>query len=231
MMFCIIFICIICFSPLPGQWISFDLQKANLSKFKKQVEPTIISTALTGGRSTMLKLNQNQRFGIAISTPLGWTFISSYQSNPLLQPFIIEGQFLLTENLVIKGKMNMFSNNEETIQTVGYGCNYLGDSWFSSVSLGWLEGPEHLRVRFVDTAFIMKRDISEIPILLGAGFNDYKSSILRIDGENIPRSIANSITYLIIGNTWQVYGTDIEIQSQIHSKFIQLNVTLSHLFF
>ena len=77
----------------------------------------------------------------------------------------------------------------------------------------------------------MKRNISEIPILLGTGFNDYKGSILGIDGENIPRSIANSITYLIVGTTWQAYGTDIEFQSQIHSKFFQLNVTLSRLFF
>ncbi|HJL75519.1 MAG TPA: hypothetical protein QGF08_06630 [Candidatus Marinimicrobia bacterium] len=220
-----------CLTPLSSQWISFDLEKADVTAFKKQVEPTIVSSALTGGRSTMLSLSQNQRFGIAVSIPLGWTFVSSYQSNPLLQPFIIEGQFLLTENLVLNGKMNMFSIGETSVHAAGYGCNYFGETGFTSVSLGWLEGPQHLRIRYADIAFIMKKYISEIPLFLGVGFDDYKGSILKIDDENIPKSITGSMTYLITGTTFQVYGTDIEFQTQLHSKFLQLNVTFSRLFF
>jgi hypothetical protein len=77
----------------------------------------------------------------------------------------------------------------------------------------------------------MKKYISEIPLFLGVGFDDYKGSILKIDDENIPKSITGSMTYLITGTTFQVYGTDIEFQTQLHSKFLQLNVTFSRLFF
>ena len=68
---------LICFSPLTSQWLSFDLSKADISTFKEQVEPTIISSALTGGQSTMLSLTQNQRLGITVSMPVGWALASS----------------------------------------------------------------------------------------------------------------------------------------------------------
>ena len=223
---------LICFSPLTSQWLSFDLSKADISTFKEQVEPTIISSALTGGQSTMLSLTQNQRLGITVSMPVGWALASSsFQSNPLLHPFMVEGQFLVTENLVLKGKMNLFSNGGETVQATGYGCNYLAQSWFSSISLGWLEGPAHLRVRYVDTAIIGNRTIAEVPILIGIGFNKFRGSILGFDNDDIPRIIDNFITYLIAGTEYQFGGIDINLQTQLHPKFIQLNLTISRLFF
>lgn len=231
MIFRFVLCCLFCYTQLVGQWISFDLTKADVSTFKGQVEPTIISSALIGSRSTILPLSKNQRFGISVSIPIGWTFETSFQSNPLLQPFIVEGQYLTTGNLIFKGKINMFSNGEETVQTAGYGCNYFADSWFTSVSLGWLDGPAHLRLRYVDTALIMKRKFAETPILFGMGFNKYRSRILGFTDESIPTSIKNSITYLIAGTSYYSNGIDIEIQTQIHSRFIQLNLTFSHLFF
>ena len=223
---------LICFSPLTSQWLSFDLSKADISTFKEQVEPAIISSALSGGQSTMLSLTQNQRLGITVSMPVGWALASSsYQSNPLLHPFMVEGQFLVTENLVLKGKMNLFSNDGETVQATGYGCNYLAQSWFSSISLGWLEGPAHLRVRYVDTAIIGNRTIAEAPILIGIGFNKFRGSILGFDNDDIPRIIDNFITYLIAGTEYQFGGIDINLQTQLHPKFIQLNLTISRLFF
>ena len=223
---------LICFSPLTSQWLSFDLSKADISTFKEQVEPTIISSALTGGQSTMLSLTQNQRLGITVSMPMGWALASSsYQSNPLLHPFMVEGQFLVTGNLVLKGKMNLFSNDGETVQAAGYGCNYLAESWFTSISFGWLEGPAHLRVRYVDSAIIGNRTIAETPILFGIGFNKFSGSILEFDNVDIPRKIDNFITYLIAGTEYQFGGIDINLQTQIHPKFIQLNLTISRLFF
>jgi len=224
--------CLIFSSFLTSQWISFDVSKADAATFVKQVKPTILSSALTGGRSTMLNLTQNQRLGIAVSMPVGWDIAkTSYQSNPFIHPFMVEGQFLITENLVIKGKMNMFSNGEESVQAAGYGCNYFANSWFSSVSIGWLEGPKHLRVRYVDTAITIKRSLFNMPVFFGAGFNKYRGNILGLNSDDIPRLIENSISYLITGTEIRFNGIDIEIQTQIHSKFVQFNVTIFRLFF
>lgn len=224
--------CLIFTSFLTSQWISFDLSKADASTFVKQVKPTIISSVLTGGRSTLLNLTPNQRLGITVSIPIGLDIAkTSYQSNPFIHPLMVEGQFLITENLVLKGKMNMFSNGEESVQAAGYGCNYFANSWFSSVSIGWLEGPKHLRIRYVDTAITIKRSLFNMPVLFGAGFNKYKGNILGLNSDNMPGLIENSITYFITGTELQFAGIDIELQTQIHSKFVQFNVTIFRLFF
>ena len=232
MIFRFIIYCLIFTSFLTSQWISFDLSKADAATFDKQVEPTIISSVLTGGRSTLLNLTPNQRLGIAVSMPIGWDIAkTSYQLNPFIHPFMVEGQFLITENLVLKGKMNMFSNGEESVQVAGYGCNYFANSWFSSVSIGWLEGPKHLRVRFVDTAVTMKKSLFNMPVLFGAGFNKYRGNILGLNSDELPGKIENSISYLIAETELQFSGIDIELQTQIHFKFVQFNVTIFRLFF
>jgi len=227
----IIFI-LICFSRLNSQWLSFDLSEADVVTFKKQVEPTIISVAISGGQSTMLNLTQNQRFGITFSIPMGWDLsLSSYESNPLLNPLMLEGQVLVTENLVLIGKMNIFSNSKETINAAGYGCNFISDSWATNISMGWLEGPTHLRVRYVDSSIIGKRTLAKVPILLGVGYNNYRGSIKGFDNIDIPKSIDNSISYLITGTELIIEGVNVELQVRLNSKFFQFNFTIFHLFF
>ena len=223
---------LITLSSLKGQWLSFDLSKADKSTFEKQVEPTIISAALSGGQSTLIRLTQNKRLGVAVSMYMGFDIaFSSYQSNPLLHPFMLEGQFLVTDNLAIKGKMNLISNKGETVNIAGYGFNYLEDSWFTSIYLGWLKGPTHLRIRYVDSAFIVKRTVADIPVLLGLGYNNYRGSIIRFEKDDISRSIDNSITYLIAGTELRISALDFELQARINSKFFQLNFTIFRLFF
>jgi hypothetical protein len=70
-----------------------------------------------------------------------------------------------------------------------------------------------------------------MPAFFGAGFNKYRGNILGLNNDELPGKIENSISYLIAGTELQFSGIDIELQTQIHFKFVQFNVTIFRLFF
>ncbi len=218
--------------PLSGQWLSFDLSEANSNNFLKQTEPIIRSSVLSLGQPALMDLSETKRFGIAISFPLGWDVTNtSIQTNPHVFLPIAEGQILVTNNLVLKGKMNLLSPKNESVNAAGYGMEYHEQTWATSVSLGWLEGPTHLRVRSIDFNILWRRTLSEIPINFGIGHNNYRASFRNFDNEKIPSRRENAFTYFILGTRHHLKMFDINIQTQIHSKFIQINLQLLRSFF
>ncbi len=218
--------------PVSGQWISFDLSEANSNIFLKQTEPIVRSSVLALGQPTLMDLSETKRFGIAISFPLGWDVTNtSIQTNPHVFLPMAEGQILVTNNLVLKGKMNLLSPQGESVNAAGYGMEYYEQTWAASVSMGWLEGPSHLRVRMIDFSLLWRRTLSEIPINFGIGHNNYRASFRNFDDEKIPSNRENSLTYFILGTQYHLKMFDINLQTQIHYKFIQFNLQLLRSFF
>lgn len=218
--------------PVSGQWISFDLSEVNSNNFIKKTEPILISSVLSLGQSTLMDLSETKRFGIAISFPLGWDVTNtSIQTNPHVFPPMAEGQILVTNNLVLKGKMNLLSPKDETVNAAGYGMEYHEQTWATSASVGWLEGPTHLRVRTIGFSIVWRRSFTNIPINFGIGYNNYRASFRNFDEEEIPTISENSLTYFILATQYHLRMFDINIQTQIHSKFIQLNFQLLKSFF
>ena len=218
--------------PAFGQWQTFDLSEANSAIFIKQTEPILISSVLSLGQPTLMDLSETKRFGIVISFPLGWDVThTSIQTNPHVFPPIAEGQILVSNNLVLKGKMNLLSPKDEPVNAAGYGVEYHEQTWATSVSVGWLAGPTHLRVRTIGFSILWRRTLSEIPINFGIGHNNYRASFRNFDNEEIPSINENSLTYFVLATRYHLKMFDVNIQTQIHSKFVQLNIQLLRSFF
>lgn len=224
-------ICLSSLSLLYCQWLSFDFSKVDQDNFRKQVEPTILTASLTPN-SLKNNLSKNKRMGISVSLPIGWDLSeATFESNPLLNPIRISGSFLISENLIIHGNMNLLSNSEETMQAAGYGCHFNSGSFTVGFSNGWVEGLKHLRVRYLDYDITTDRPFFDLPLKIGMGYNQYAGTILNMSNEYIPRKIENSILYLILGFSYRFAGVETGFQSKINSKFVQLNLVISRSLF
>ena len=218
--------------PISGQWQTFDLSKANNNNFLKQTTPILISSVLSLGQPTLMNLSEKKRFGIAILFPSGWDATNiSVQTNPHIFPLMAEGQILVSNNLVLKGKMNLLSPKDELVNAAGYGIEYLQQTWTTSVNVGWLEGSKYLKIRMIGFNILWKRILFEIPINLGVGHNNYRSIFLNLDEPEIPSTYKNSLTYFVLATPFHFKMFDVNVQTQIHSEFIQLNLQLLRSFF
>jgi len=218
--------------PISGQWQTFDLSKTNSNNFLKQTTPILISSVLSLGQPTLMNLSETKRSGIAILFPLGWDATNiSIQTNPHVFPLMAEGQILVSNNLVLKGKMNLLSPKDEPVNAAGYGIEYFQQTWTTSVNIGWLEGPTHLKIRMIGFNILWKRILFEIPINLGVGHNNYRSIFLNLDKTEIPSTHENALTYFVLGMPFHFKMFDVNVQTQIHSEFIQLNLQLLRSFF
>ncbi len=219
-------------NPISGQWISFDLSETTDNHFKKQSEPIIRSSILSLGQLSIIELSETNRVGISLLFPIGWDVTNlSIQSNPHVFLPLAEGKILVTNNLVLKGKMNFLSPKNGAVNAAGYGMEYQKQNWVTSVSFGWLEGPMHIRVKAVDFSFIMKKSISDIPLHFGIGHNNYQAYFRNINVVAGPSRLENSLTYFVAGTQFHWDLFDIDIQTQAHPKFIQFNFQIMKSFF
>jgi len=218
--------------PLAAQWLSFDLSKANQTIFLKQVDPIIRSSVLSFGHPTRMKLSENRRIGIGLYFPLGWDGThESMETNPHYFPLLAEGQILVSNRLVFKGKMNLVSPNNTTINIGGYGIEYFKDSWSTFLQIGWLEGMTDLRIRMVDFSFLWERTVSGFPINVGFGTDHYKVHFNNIDDNITPAHLEDALSYLILGTRYQFRMFDLNMQTQLTPGFIQLNVQFLKTFY
>lgn len=218
--------------PVSGQWISFDLSETADNHFNEQSEPIIRSSVLSIGQLSVMDLSEIKRVGISLYFPIGWDMTNlSIQSNPHVFLPMAEGKMLITNNLIVKGKMNLLSPKNVSVNAASYGMEYRKQGWITSVCFGWLEGPTHLKIRGIDFSAIIKKSISDIPMHFGIGHANYHAHFQNLNDDVIQPRLANSLTYFIAGAQFHLNPIDINIQSQAHSKFIQFNLQIIKTFF
>jgi len=219
-------------APVLGQWLSFDLSAANKNIFLKQVEPIVRSSVLSFGHPTRMNLSESKRVGLAVSFPLGWDIPhESLQTNPHLFSLFVEGQLLASDNLVLKGRMNLISPKNESMNMAGYGLEYYKDTWSASIGIGWLEGTADMKIKMIDFNLLSEKTIFEVPFDIGVGINNYKVRFNNINDKKIPTRLENSLVYIMVGTRYHFQMFDINIQTQFTSTFLQFNFQMLKSFF
>ncbi len=225
-----IFFSIVIHIFINGQWLSLDLSKAETGNFTAQTEPVICSIILTGTQTALFSLSAQNRIGLGVSFSAGVDMTASaYQTSPWLLPPMVEGQFLVTENLALKGKMNLLSSKTETLHLSSYGVIYLFTHSRMAITIGWLMGPRHLNTRFTDVQVVRETSFFPWPLYLGVGFNNYSANFFKLAHD--PRPLKSSITYLNAATTITFTWFELNIQTQIHPKFVQFNLQFIKSFF